>query len=49
MEILCLDCPYEYSKEFYRNYLNLLLSIFYHACRNLSEIRHLVLGNGTNR
>ena len=42
IEILSLDCPSGHTTEFYRNYLNLLLSIFYHACRSLSELSYLV-------
>ncbi|KAF5292276.1 hypothetical protein FQR65_LT11239 [Abscondita terminalis] len=31
----------EISEEFYRNYLNLFLSVFYRACRDVSELRYL--------
>lgn len=40
-EILCIDCPAEYSREFYASYINLLLSVFFYVCRDLKEIRHL--------
>ena len=45
LEIMTLDCPQEYPVDFYRNYLNLLLSVFHIACRSLNELRHLALLN----
>ena len=42
MDIMSLDHPDEYPESLYRNYLNLLLSVFHVACRDLSELRHLV-------
>ena len=36
------DCPTEYPEGFYNLYVSLVLSIFYYACRNLKELRHLV-------
>ena len=42
LEIMSLDAPEEYAHEFYTGYCQLLLSVFYNACRNLRELRHLV-------
>lgn len=39
---MTLDTPDGYSRAFYSSYVNLLLSIFHMACRDLSELRHLV-------
>lgn len=44
-DILCLDCPPEYSKEFYASYVSLFLSVFFYVCRDLNEIRHLATLN----
>lgn len=49
LEILALDfgsaknlCPdLDIDEEFYRNYQNIFLSVFYQACRDLSELRYL--------
>ncbi|XP_030765064.1 origin recognition complex subunit 5-like [Sitophilus oryzae] len=30
----------KFGKDFFRNYLNVFLSVFYRACRDLSELRH---------
>eukprot|EP00058_Branchiostoma_floridae_P011778 XP_002597266.1 hypothetical protein BRAFLDRAFT_260887 [Branchiostoma floridae] len=45
LEILSSDCPTGYTKDFYMSYINIVLSVFYMACRNLNEIRHLALLN----
>lgn len=42
VQIMSEDCPSEYPADFYNLYVNLVLSIFYYACRNLKELRHLV-------
>ncbi|XP_064605103.1 origin recognition complex subunit 5-like [Liolophura sinensis] len=44
-EILCMDCPAEYEVQFYFSYIQLVLSIFYQACRDLRELRHLAILN----
>ncbi|CAH1783899.1 unnamed protein product [Owenia fusiformis] len=41
LKILQLDVPSNYSEDFYGNYLSLSLSVFYTACRDLTELRHL--------
>ncbi|XP_071485936.1 origin recognition complex subunit 5-like [Diadema antillarum] len=41
LEIIASDCPQGYEPTFYASYVNLLLSIFYMACRDLNELRHL--------
>lgn len=42
IEIMMLDHPTEYDENFYRMYLNLVLSVFQMVCRNLKELHHLV-------
>ena len=42
LEIMSSDTPEGYTVGFYRNYLNVLLSVFHFACRSLRELRHLV-------
>ena len=42
LTIISRDCPPDYPEEFYSSYANLLMSVFYMACRDLNEIRHLV-------
>jgi hypothetical protein len=42
MDILMADCPSGVTTDFYRSYVGLILSVFYHVCRNLCELRHLV-------
>lgn len=44
LEIMSLDAPKSISTDAYRNYANLLLSVFHVVCRSLSELRHLVRG-----
>ncbi|XP_063953065.1 origin recognition complex subunit 5-like isoform X2 [Lytechinus pictus] len=41
LEIIASHPPAGYRCTFYASYVNLLLSIFYMACRDLNEIRHL--------
>ncbi|CAG2216495.1 ORC5 [Mytilus edulis] len=41
IEIMMLDHPTEYDENFYRMYLNLVLSVFQMVCRNLKELHHL--------
>ncbi|XP_033103413.1 origin recognition complex subunit 5-like isoform X3 [Anneissia japonica] len=45
LDIVSRDCPPGYTCEFYSSYANLLMSVFYIACRDLNEIRHLALLN----
>ncbi|CAH1984829.1 unnamed protein product [Acanthoscelides obtectus] len=55
LEILTLDFDYvrklaeetsvDFDVEFYKNYLNLFLSVFYRACRDLCELRHMSRSN----
>ncbi|XP_052281401.1 origin recognition complex subunit 5-like isoform X2 [Dreissena polymorpha] len=45
VEIICHDRPEDYPEGFYNMYVNLVLNIFYYACRNLKELRHLVTLN----
>ncbi|CAG0887501.1 unnamed protein product [Darwinula stevensoni] len=45
VSILMQDCPPGVEQHFYKNFLNLLLSVFYPACRNLSELRFLARNN----
>lgn len=42
VRILCSDCPSDYPEGFYNMYVNLVLSVFHYACRNLKELKHLV-------
>lgn len=35
----------DFSVDFYKNYLNLFLSVYYRACRDLSELRHMTKMN----
>jgi origin recognition complex subunit 5 len=45
LEIISHDAPSSCSSEAYRGYTNLLLSVFYVVCHNLSELRHLAAVN----
>ncbi|XP_060528479.1 origin recognition complex subunit 5 [Cylas formicarius] len=36
-----IDNEFEFGPDFYRNYLNVFLSVFYRVCRDLSELRHM--------
>ena len=42
IEIMSLDCPKGYTKDFYGSYCRLLISVFHLVCRDLNELRHLV-------
>ena len=42
VEIMSLDCPKGYRTEFFATYCRLLVSVFYLACRDVNELRHLV-------
>ncbi len=42
LEIMSLDAPADYPIGFYRNYLNVLLSVFDTCRRSLRELKHLV-------
>ncbi|KYN27649.1 Protein SDA1 like protein [Trachymyrmex cornetzi] len=41
-QLLLLDKPTSYDTDFYKNYLNLFLSVFFRFCRDLNELRHMV-------
>ncbi|XP_011061142.1 PREDICTED: origin recognition complex subunit 5 [Acromyrmex echinatior] len=41
-QLLLLDKPMNYDTDFYKNYLNLFLSVFFRFCRDLNELRHMV-------
>ncbi|CAK9813001.1 Origin recognition complex subunit 5, partial [Anthophora quadrimaculata] len=40
-ELLLLIKPHGYEDTFYRNYLNLFLSVFFRFCRDLNELRYM--------
>ncbi|XP_024871303.1 origin recognition complex subunit 5 [Temnothorax curvispinosus] len=40
-QLLLLDKPANYEADFYKNYLNLFLSVFFRFCRDLNELRHM--------
>lgn len=42
VEILARLKPEKYSKEFFKNYINLVLSVFYVATKDLPELKHQV-------
>ncbi|KAK4295591.1 hypothetical protein Pmani_031859 [Petrolisthes manimaculis] len=42
MEILVKLKPEKYSEEFFKNYINLVLSVFYVATKDLPELKHQV-------
>nr|XP_012219212.1 PREDICTED: origin recognition complex subunit 5 [Linepithema humile] len=44
-QLLLLDKPAKYEVDFYKNYLNLFLSVFYRFCRDLNELRHMAKVN----
>lgn len=44
-QIMLLDCPEGQSEAVYSNYVSLVLSVFYHVCRDLRELRHMALLN----
>jgi len=41
IQLLLLDKPAKYDTDFYKNYLNLFLSVFFRFCRDLNELRHM--------
>lgn len=41
IEILLLSMPCDYEDAFYKNYLNLFLSVFFRFCRDLNELRYM--------
>lgn len=41
-QLLLLDKPADCDTDFYKNYLNLFLSVFFRFCRDLNELRHMV-------
>lgn len=42
-QIMCLDCPSDYPVDLFSAFCQLLLSVFYTVCRDLNELRHLVI------
>lgn len=42
VKIMTLDCPNGFDETFYATYCQLLVSVFYLACRDLNELKHLV-------
>jgi len=44
-QLLLLDKPANYDTNFYKNYLNLFLSVFFRFCRDLNELRHMAKVN----
>ncbi|XP_011159872.1 origin recognition complex subunit 5 [Solenopsis invicta] len=46
-QLLLLDKPANYDMDFYKNYLNLFLSVFFRFCRDLNELRHMAKINFT--
>jgi len=40
--IMTLDCPNGYKEEFYKIYCSIVVGVFYSACRDTAELRHLV-------
>ena len=42
IKIMVLDCPIGIDESIYATYCQLLISVFYLACRDLNELRHLV-------
>ncbi|KAK2142214.1 hypothetical protein LSH36_984g00054 [Paralvinella palmiformis] len=45
VKILLMECPKNCKPGLYENYINLLLSVFYHVCQSLTELRHLAVLN----
>ncbi|RLU15518.1 hypothetical protein DMN91_012512 [Ooceraea biroi] len=44
-QLLLLDKLAKYDTDFYKNYLNLFLSVFFRFCRDLNELRHMAKVN----
>lgn len=44
-EILMASKPHGYEDAFYKNYLNLFLSVFFRFCRDLNELRYMAKVN----
>lgn len=44
-QLLLLDKPANYDTDFYKNYLNLFLSVFFRFCRDLNELRYMAKVN----
>lgn len=44
-QLLLLDKSANYDTDFYKNYLNLFLSVFFRFCRDLNELRHMAKVN----
>ncbi|XP_044271349.1 origin recognition complex subunit 5 [Tribolium madens] len=42
------DGGFEFDVDFYRNYLNVFLSVFYRNCRDLTELRYIARSNFLN-
>lgn len=40
-QLLLLDKPTKCDAQFYKNYLNLFLSVYFRFCRDLNELRHM--------
>eukprot|EP00112_Aurelia_sp_Birch-Aquarium-sp1_P002598 Seg1289.8 transcript_id=Seg1289.8/GoldUCD/mRNA.D3Y31 product="Origin recognition complex subunit 5" protein_id=Seg1289.8/GoldUCD/D3Y31 len=45
IEIMSQDCPDGHTRDFYATYCRLVVSVFYLACRDLNELRHLASVN----
>ncbi|XP_076756017.1 origin recognition complex subunit 5 [Xylocopa sonorina] len=45
IEILLKSKPCNYNDTFYKNYLNLFLSVFFRFCRDLNELRYMAKVN----
>lgn len=45
ISILELDCPDDYSKDFYSQYCKLVVDVFFQVCRDVKELQHLTLVN----
>lgn len=42
-EILLIDKPNDWSMEVYKSFLNIFMGSFHGSCRDLVELRHLVI------
>lgn len=43
VQILSRDHHLSYTPELYASYINILLGVFFSVCRDLRELRHLVM------